>query len=252
MISVQEIVNRSLFALDAEGSDRYLFDRDFKPAINSSVEWITDVINTVMSEKKFSEEIFRELTRVRVFQASRYSRVGFDETLIGDRLWTVLNIYAEPTIVPAPTPPAPADESVYEPNLSFISSDKSCYRATSEEWAKMKTNCFIEGSTFFPGCDNLKTYAYLNPTNYTGGYSLTNTKYEFEISPAIPGEWVAIRYIKVPSSITAITDNVELPASMTNLVVNKALNFISMKQNNQSTLYQVSSKEVKDLVLAKS
>jgi hypothetical protein len=257
MILAQEVINRCNFKLDAEGSQRYLWNEDFMPGINTAVDWIIDVVNTTMSDKKFSEEIFRELTKVKVFRASRFSRFSFDEVSIGERLWTVLNIYAEPVVYPAIAPPSTIlDESTYMPTLSFISSQHSCARLTSEEWSAKDKNFFMEGSTFMQDCHQLKVYAYLNPANYSGGYSPSaNARYEFEISPTVAGQFVAIRYVKTPTQLSGNltpTTSIELPSSMINLVVNKTLNEIAMKQNNGSTLYQVSTKEVRDLVMAKS
>ena len=257
MILVQEIVDRCNFKLDAEGSQRYEWEEDFRPAINSAVDWIIDIINTTMSDKKFSEEIFRELTKVKIFQASRFSRFAFNEVALGERLWTVLNIYANPVVYPTTSVPGTlADQSVYMPNISFTSSTDSCTRLTSEEWSQKEKNYFMEGSTFMADCPELRTYAYLNPANYSGGYSPSaNNEYEFEISPTVAGKFVAIRYVKTPTILTgalAPTTSIELPGSMTNIVVDKALNEISMKQNNNSTLYQVSTKEVRDLIMAKT
>ena len=52
MIAVQTVVDRMKSVLDAEGSDRYLFDQDFKPAINSAIDWLVAVFNAAFSDKK--------------------------------------------------------------------------------------------------------------------------------------------------------------------------------------------------------
>lgn len=246
-ISVQEVVNRCNFELDAEGSDRYLYDRDFMPAINSSIEWVVDVINSTLGEKKFSEEIFSELTRVRVWQTSLYSRFNFSEALTGDKMWSILAIYLEPTLTPNATPPTPSASSVYRPDLRFINSSYSASRKTAEQLSRLRTNSFADGNNFIT-CDGLRSYAYLNPTDYSSGV------FEIEILPELVGQFIAMRYVKVPSnvvlsSVTPIANQViEFPASMTNLIVQKCLNFISQKQNNQSTLYQVTDRELKTLI----
>jgi hypothetical protein len=61
MIPVQTIVDRVTSILDAEGSDRYLFDQDFKPAINLTKDWVVAVFNKAFADKKLSEENLKEL-----------------------------------------------------------------------------------------------------------------------------------------------------------------------------------------------
>ena len=101
MIPVQTIVDRCNFALDAEGSGRYLFEQDFKPAINSSIEWLVAVFNRVFAEKKLSEENLRELIKTRVFLASAFSRLNLDkDSLDGDSLWTILRVMPSPRVYP--------------------------------------------------------------------------------------------------------------------------------------------------------
>ncbi len=63
MIAVQTVVDRMIFGLDAEGSDRYTFENDFKPAINSSVEWLQAVFNQAFADKKLTEENLRDLVK---------------------------------------------------------------------------------------------------------------------------------------------------------------------------------------------
>jgi len=76
-IPVQTIIDRCTALLDAEGSDHYKFDKDFKPAINNAQVWLMNLYNRLFGEKKISEESLSELTVIKVFKASVYSRLSF-------------------------------------------------------------------------------------------------------------------------------------------------------------------------------
>jgi hypothetical protein len=78
MIQVQELRNQLAFALDAEGSDHYRDDLDYIPAINASVKWLTNVINSALGTDKFGEEFFRDLTYSGVFKTDNSSRVSLN------------------------------------------------------------------------------------------------------------------------------------------------------------------------------
>jgi hypothetical protein len=246
MIACQDIVDRCLAYLDAEGSDRYLWSRDFVHAVGSTNEWMISLFNAAFSSNKLSEEVLNELVRVRVWQLSRYSRFAFDPTSVGESAWTVLSVHPKITSIPAtPTLAALADESVYRPDISFRSSAKSAKRLTFEEWSEKSRNPFMSGSSFI-ACEEIIDYAYLNFADYTGGYSLTNNKFELEVSPACPGELVAMSYVKLPDAPVNATDDLEFPANLLNLVVDKTLNYIAFKQG-EAPLMAITDKEINQL-----
>lgn len=234
MISCQEIVNRCNFLLDAEGSDRYTWDRDFKPAINSAIEWLESLFNAGFAKKKFTPEGLRELTKVRVFKASKYSRLSFDSTSVGDYLWTIIAIYPEIEYIgSAATIPADQDYAQFCDSLSFFRSNYSCNRVTMQEWNKRNINPFVAGSSLIT-CDDLKQYAYVEFGNYTGGYTVVGDAWEVEISPDVANGLVALAYLKIPDNVTAIGDNIEFPQVLTDFVVQKVLNFITFKEGEQT------------------
>jgi len=246
-IQVQEIVDRCNMMLDAENSDRYLYEQDYRPAINSAIQYVVSAFNSAFEQNKLSPESLKELVRTRVWQASTYSRVAFDATIVGDNLWSVLAVYPKCTTIPtSPTIAAAADESVYRSDVSFRDSNYSCHRMTSEGWTQRNLNPFVPGSSLIT-CDDLVTYAYLDPCDYTGGYTLTNNEFEFEISPSVAGELVAIRYLKLPVETTAIGDTIEFPQSLTNMIVDKTLYYISVKQG-EIPLYTATERELNNLI----
>lgn len=239
MISVQTVNDRMNATLDSEGSDRYLFDQDFKPAINSSVEWLVSVFNKAFADKKLSEEDLKELIVVRIWQANGFSRIHFDPTVVGDDLWSILRVSPEPEVYPQATPPALVTPitSVYRSDLMFVRSEHSARKMTLESWNENSKNIFEAGNITLTG--SLKAYAYLTPITYSPA-----TGTELEVRPDVSEKFVAVTYLQYPKEVSLITDQILLPKSLTNLVYEKALNFVSYKQGDQTNLYTVTARDV--------
>ena len=248
MILYSDLRKLMATALDAENSDRYKDFEDYIPAVNYAIKMAVTAFNTLFAEKKISENVLKELTYVKVFQASLHSRVAFDSTIVKFDLWDVLMVWVKPTVKQKVVSPLPAatDESVYLPNESFLDSDFPCDRITLQEWSEGNHNNFKPGSSFII-CDELIQYGWLNFANYTGGYSLTNSPFEIGIKPFIPGERVAIALLKNPTEVVNITDSVEFPKPIELWLVNQALKFISYKQNNKTSVYEVTAVELQSL-----
>ena len=255
MIPVLTIVERCASALDAEqgfpayDQGRYTFERDYKPAINGAQEWLVSVFNSVFADNKLSEENLRDLSKVRCFLTSQYSRVTMDSADLGESVWTINAVY--PKITSTGTTPLQPDasRSVYAPLVSYITSDKSAKRLTLEEVNDAKTNPFSPGNSIQTS-EQLIEYAYLNFTDYTGGYTLSTTdKTELEILPSVGQELVAIAYLKYPASITVIGGNVEMPLTLIDLIVNKTLANLNYKQGDNELWQRVERDQRKLITL---
>jgi len=248
MIQAQTIVDRTLSMLDAERSDRYLFDQDFEPAINSAVEWMVALINSAFASNKLSEEDLRELTRIKVFQPNQFSRVKFDSAAVGEKLWTILAVLTEIQVTPNQQPPILPDPNVseYYDYLTYVSSDESAGRLSLEVWSENRKNIFKAGNDSV--LNGFKKYGYLNDFDYSStGYT---EKGEIEIRPSVAGQFVAIAYLKYPEPITDIGDSIEFPDTLTDLLVQKTANYISIKQGDGTTLYGVTENFVQTLLAA--
>lgn len=248
MISVQSIVDRVESILDAEGSDRYTFNEDYKYAINSSVEWLQSVFNKAFADKKLTEENLKDLIRVAVYQTNAYSRVRLDDPSLGLFIWSILKINPKPSVYPDnATVDILAEDylSKYRDDVSFIKSNFSAKRLTTEQWEESNDNIFEAGNSKM--LESFINYAYLNPQDYTSS-SYAPGGAEVEVKPSVPNEFIAVTFLKYPTPIDLITDEIEFPKSLLNLVVQKALNFISMKQGDQTNLYAVSTRDIQTLV----
>ena len=245
MISVQELRDQLAFALDAEGSDHYTDVLDYIPAINAAARWLTTVVNSAYGQNKIGEEFFRELTYSGVFLTNSNSRVSLDS--FPSEVWSILAIYVNPetgdTGIPAPVT-SDENQSYHLPNLVHISSELDCKRLSLEEWARNKRNPLEHGYDGDKICDDLKIYAYLNPVNNRLQPSLS----EVEVRPSVANDKVTIFWAKKPDTVTSISDELEFPNSVFQMLFDKALSYIAYKQGDQTNIYSVSMTDVQQLI----
>lgn len=244
MILVQDIVNEMASSLDAEGSDHYTFDRDYKPSINRSARWLTHVISRALGRIKNPGEIFRDLSVVRIFISSGYSRISLDPDPLGHQVWTIIAVWPKATTTPGAAIPVAANlyDSSIATGETYLSSDNDAARLTPEEWNKQKGNPFADGYEGAAICDELKSYAYLAPMDYSStNYPVTK---EIEIRPSLKRGYVGINYLRTPGDISLIGDSVDFPKVLQNLLVDRALKFVSFKQGDQTNLYAVTDRDI--------
>jgi hypothetical protein len=235
--------------IDAEGSERYLFDQDYKPAINATLETIIAMLNTAFAEKKLAPEALREITKIQVWQTNSYSRISYDPAETGFPLWTILAVYPKIVVNKGVSATSQTDKakSVFRKELSYISSNYSAKRLTFEEWNENRQNIFMPGATNLAG--GLSEFAYLDFGDYTStSYSGAGGIREIEVRPAVPNELVAIAYLKYPTQVNLITDQIEFPESLTQTITEIALSYIAQKQNDGTSLYGTSASSINVLV----
>lgn len=248
-IFLQEIHDRCLAALDAEDSDRYTFDQDTYPSIQGAVETVVTWFNQAFADNKLTPESLRELTKVGVWQTNAFSRVSFDEAVVGVKLWSVLGIFPEIKTNKgvAASPTTNKAESKFRPELSFVESIKSAKRLTFEQWNQNSKNAFMPGNTILQG--SLKEYAYLDFADYTStSYVKPNDKFETTIRPDVSNKLIAIAYLKYPNVPKNIAGSIDFPTSLTDLITEITLNKISYKQGDQTNLYGVTAQNINRLI----
>lgn len=248
-IPVKKIHDAMLSKLDAENSDRYTFEQDTKFAISSAIDILITIFNSAFGSNKLSPECLREITKVKIYQLNDYSRFTYNKSDTNHSLWTIVGIYPKPKVNRgvSSSPTGDKSKSKYRPDLSFISSDKSCKRLSLEEWNTNTKNVFMPGNEILKG--ELAEYAYLDFADYTStSYAGNVDKCEIQIRPSIPNELVALAYLKYPEIINTINDNIEFPESLTTMITDIALHNIAYKQGDNTSLYQVTDRSILQLV----
>lgn len=248
MISVQNLNDAMLSELDAEGSDRYLFDQDIKPAVSRAVDWLVSVFNAAFSNNKLSEENLRDLIHTTIFQPSDFSRVTFTgHSTFNHKVWSIMGVYPEAEVYPEATAVQLSNKytSVHRPDLTFIDSDYSAGKLTLEQWNEAKKNVFMSSNVYMSG--GLKRYGYKPFSTYESTDSNARIK-EIQIRPDSKCTFVGIEYLKYPDHPELITDEIDLPESLFNLVKDRALHYISVKQGDSTNLYSIKQSDVNQLI----
>lgn len=243
-IAVQRINDQMLSQLDAESSDRYLFDQDILPSIIYSLEWIQMGLTNLFAQKRFSPEALTELTRTRVWQTNNFSRFAFNPAdLNGEDYWTLLTVHPKAICSPAGSIlPLANDQSKVRTDLAFVSSQYSATRITYEQAGINKDSPFTPGNNYI--ANKLIQYAVLDASDYTAtGYAPAGT-YEWEVQPAVPKSLIGVRYLKKPTLPTTINDTIEFRETAFNLIVDRALTFISVKQGDGTNLNELSERDL--------
>jgi hypothetical protein len=236
-------------ALDAEGAEHYRDDRDIIPAINAAARWLTSVINAALGKNKFGEEIFRDLTNARVFQTSEDSRIRLSD--FPHEVWTILAVAPLPETgsTGSPfTPPVDPKDSALRADLYHISSPQSADRLSVEEWSNNAGNPYSAGYEGDAICDELKDYAYLDPVDYNHDGNENAAIRHIEVRPKLNQELCTIFYVKRPTQVTVITDSVEYPAEVFQMLFDKALQYIAYKQGDQTNIFSVTQSDMQTLI----
>lgn len=125
---------------------------------------------------------------------------------------------------------------------------------TAIEGTAQKVTCTLSGDNLII-VGNDSTIQFIISTLVNASYTTLSatdlSNIEIEILPEIPNELIAIAYLKYPTQITGTTSGtqyLEFPESLTNLVTNKALQFISYKQGDNTNLYGITRQDIKELV----
>ena len=224
-------------ALDSEGFSRYDFNLDGKFAINYAVEYTVTLFNAVFEKNKKIAENLQDLIYVKCFLTSDLSRVAFIESETGHSLWSLIAVYSD--IAYSPTTgitPNVGHNSRYLSNVDYIKSYYSANLMTKEQVNLNRLNPFKQGNEIIDFNTELSQDAYSNWANYGTVYTyplgVTLKPKEIQLYPPSTNasEVIALEYLKTPTLVTALTDNIEFPAILTNLLTEKALFWISLKQ----------------------
>ena len=227
--------------IDEENPDanaRYTWANDGIPNINSAMDFIVAVFNSIFAQKKLSEECLSDLIRNRVYITSEYGRVTFAKGTPSDILWSTLAFHLPITYAGTLSTHSDLTTSVLCESARFLTGVTVAKRLTAEEWDLNLTNDFTSGSTrIFP------TSAYRSDVNYISSGTSPNftypTEYELRYAAApyvnLPIAW---EYLKKPNYLTLAnnpnpgTGDIQLPAPISNILIDRVWELIGEKEGD--------------------
>jgi len=254
-IQVSTIIAQVETLLDVVGSDRYTYGRDHAPAINITLDAISSILSSLIDEKKFSSEALRELNKTVLYTASSFGRIHFFGL---NRVMSILGVYPEAAFTGVlGTGTLNPYQSRYEREAAFVSSPHSAKRLTQEEWNRGADNIFLEGNTVMTGAQ--KRYAYMWTSDYTAEPNYVPGGEEMDIRPIPPAPFlVGVAYIKSPDKLVFTAADVappagatiELPESMTPIVVAQVCAYLAEQQGDGTNLWTVSARDLRNQLAA--
>lgn len=249
MIAVQTVIDFIESTLESEGSGRWEFEADYKPALNRAIDFTTSLFKQAIAVNAISERTLSELIFIRIYRTSEYSRLVFDGGDASHILWDVLSVKPEAVVGWGEDGDPGASENTIESELYetaiFISSQYSAKRVDSERWEVNVNNRFYHGSTI-----NFKSYSYRSFVNYRIRSVEEGTPFyptEIEVRPALNQGLVALEYLKVPNKVVTEDDSVEFPELLTTLFSEITMGFL-LEKDGGTFLTQMTDKTSKELI----
>lgn len=251
MFTVQELLTEAVYpGLDAEGSQRYLFDQDYKPAINSAISRALTAGGWALANRKGSEEALWELKEDRVFRSNFFGGIAINDAVpsIGHKVWNILAIYAEPTVQPLPTPlqlQTLGNQTKWFSNCIPLESKYPVERMTAEQVAVANTNILMSGNEVLANTP-MRSYGYYYMGQRTDAQGIIQaTQGELFITPRTLASqkvfWVS--YLRTPALVDNINDSVDFPRSFLRTIGSWALEYLSWKQGDGTNLNSVATKD---------
>lgn len=233
--------------LDDTGSQRYLFEQDRKPAVNSAISRAVTAGGWAMANRKGSEEMLWELKEDRVFQSNFFGGLAINDAVpsLGHTVWNILAVYAEPITQPAVNVVLGLPNQTVQINTVPLESKFPVQRMTAEQVAVANTNIFMSGNETLANTP-MRSYGYYYMGNRVDSQGIIQaTQGEIFITPRTLANrklfWVS--YLRTPQTIDAPTDNIDLPRSFMRTLASWALEYLSIKQGDGTTLNSVASKD---------
>ena len=262
MFTVAELDESVTPVLGDQSTDRYDFDLFRMPAYRAAFKRLLSLVYPFVANRKNSEEIIQELQYTRIFQTNTLGGVPFATPSLvsemGHNVWTVMGVYAQPATNPATQPiynqSSPAERAWWVKNRTWIPGGKPVKRMTMEQQAVAFNNASMAGSEAGANSPWTDDGYYLIGNRRTDDNGWLTTSWELQMTPLsrYNRKYIGVTYLKVPEEPTTITSTVELPRSMMVLMRDLALNELSVRQGNHSTLYQVTSQQVGELLMAQT
>lgn len=251
MITVPELDSYVDANVDAQGSQRYLFEQDKIPNYNSAISRALAACNWALANRKGSEEALIELKEDRVFQSNFFGGIALNNAVpaLGHTVWSILAIYAEPITVPVVTTILGTPAQTVLVGAVPTGSAFPVRRMTAEQIAVARTNMYMDGNEVL-AAGPMRTYAYYSMGTRSDNQNIIqSTQGELFITPASLASrkqfWVS--YLRTPQTITSVNDVIDLPQSMKRTLASWAVQYMTTKQGDGTTMFSVAEKDAQEL-----
>lgn len=259
MIPYQQLADLILsgVGVDAEGSGRYRPDNDIIPAINSAVSRSVYAGNYMLANRKESEMMMSELQETRIIQSNSLGGVALDGIITSalvpydKQIWTVLGFIAEPATNIPGVVLGPTESTILRTDLAYRpggENERPVKRVTIEQVARLRNDMEMPGNEVLAG-GPMREYAYCMVGDRTDSDSVISGSREVILLPnsISSRKLFAMSYLRMPQQISTTTESIDMPLSSLRILADWALEYLSWKQGDGTTLNIVSSKDAAQL-----
>ena len=278
-ITAQQVYDSAKAFVDAEGGQFYLPDQDWLPAINAAYQRAITACNWRLANNKGAEEQLAELQVDLLFRTNGLGVIDINlarlatspATVNPFKCWSVIAAYAEPqraSLLPSvavPAYPAPANASLsyyWDGGSSRPQGSKfPVQRMTKEQLAVANTNRYMAGSEALAldsagAPSKMRSYGYyiagdqqsINDSTSGDSPNISLLMKPFALSV---NAWFWVSYLRTPNTLTAFTGTntgtLSLPESMLRTIADWTLQYLSIKQGDQTTLNSTAREDASTL-----
>lgn len=252
MILASDLKAAMVPLIEAEGTQRFLDQQDFIPAINSSLRSANALVGAVFAENKGGEEMFRDITITRVFQANAFGGITMTQAELGHEVWSIAAIYAEPTFSPAVPAVVALDQDKSQWRQDVVMRTPGKYhvrRITLEQASQTEVNPYMQGNEVLAATPN-RSFAYYWIGRRTGG-GFDPGDAELVVVPVsvTGGKLIGVSYLKGVDPITSLTEEIPYPSSLFQILRDLAINSLAIKMGARP-MFDVSLAAVRQLIVA--
>jgi hypothetical protein len=238
MINVSDLYNTIRSLLDDDRSGRYTFDKDVKPALNMSVNYVTGLFERAYESRRITAEAFTDLLRVKTYAlTAQGTSVSIDVSNEVNSMWAIVGL--DPLVTNSGNPDYNYTDTQY----------KWAKKLSIDEWGENIENPFKAGSSILkaPG---LTDFGYIMA--WGSQYDDDPLKRILMLRPASmftdSSDRIALWYLNYPTVVTDLADTLEFPLKLSNFLVQQTLKYLSTQQGARQSLYQVTDKAVAEFI----
>lgn len=260
MITYQQLADLILsgVGVDAEGSGRYTPQNDVIPSINSALSRAIYAGNYMIANRKENEMMLGELQETLLVQSNQGGGITLEGMIDASlqpytpSVWTVLALIAEPgTNFPNPVIAGPPEKTILRTDMYYVpgaQDERPMQRLTIEQVARARNDWQMPGNEVLAAGPN-RMYGFCVIGNRTESGLFIDGNREIILLPnsICKRKLFAMSFLRMPSLIQQVSDTIDMPMSSLRLLADWALEYLSWKQGNGTTLNSVASKDAQML-----
>lgn len=203
-----------------------------------SVNYITGLFERAYESRRITAEAFTDLLRVKTYALiSQGDSVSIDVSGEVNSMWAIVGL--DPLVA-----------NTGNPNYTYTDTQyKWAKKLSIDEWGENIGNPFKAGSSVLKAI-GLTDFGYIMA--WGSQHDDDPAKRILLLRPASmftdAGDRIALWYLNYPTTVTDLSDTLEFPLKLTNLLVQQTLKYLSTQQGARQSLYQITDKEMAEFI----